>query len=145
MTVDRETMVGVLKNVAVPALRKQGFKGSFPSFFRETGKFVALINFQFHSSGGSFCVNLGYADPGRNNVYFQPDTEPAKLKISQTRHQVRLGATDGGDHWFHFGATSYGEIRGEPVPAEEIAARFNEMLITDAERWWKRQQDANSP
>ncbi len=136
MSVDRETMVKVLKATCLPVLRKQGFKGSFPAFFRETDGFVALLNFQFFSSGGSFCVNLGYADPKRANVYFDLETEPSKLKVSQTREQVRLGATGGGDHWFSFGPTSYNEVRGTPLPADEIAARVNEMLLTEAEACW---------
>jgi hypothetical protein len=61
------------------------------------------VNFQFFSAGGSFCVNLGYADPHRKNVSFRPDTEIAKLRVNQTRGSVRLGATEGGDRWFSLG------------------------------------------
>lgn len=96
MSADRKTMETALKTSCIPSLRKLGFKGSFPNLCRETDGFVSLLNFQFYSAGGSFCVNLGYADPQRKNVYFNPDTDAGKLKVSQTKDTVRLGATQRG-------------------------------------------------
>jgi Domain of unknown function (DUF4304) len=49
----------------VPELRRLGFKGSFPDLYRESSGFISVINFQFYSAGGSFCVNLSYTDSGR--------------------------------------------------------------------------------
>jgi hypothetical protein len=141
MHTTREMMLKELKAIVVPALRARGFKGSFPDFFRDTGGFVALVNVQFLSSGGSFCVNLGYADAARKNVYFQPETEPAKLKISQTSDRLRLGAMGNGDHWFSFGPTSYDEVRGDPAPPDQIAARVVALLASQAEAWWAAKQE----
>ena len=81
----REEMNAELKSSSVAFLRKKGFKGSFPNFYRDTCGFIALVNFQFFSSGGSFCVNLSYAGPNGENVYFKPDTPARKLSVSQTR------------------------------------------------------------
>ncbi len=127
MDADRKTMETALKAICIPSLRKLGFKGSFPNFYRETDGFVSLVNFQFYSAGGSFCVNLGYADPQRRNVFYLPDTDTDKLKVSQTNDKVRLGAAPEGDRWFSFGETSYQTYRGQPRSVEEIAMTCNEL------------------
>lgn len=138
---DHTTMVNVLKNSCVPVLREAGFKGSFPDFYRETQGFVAVINFQFFSSGGSFCINLSYADPGRANIYFQPETEVPKLRVSQTRDRTRLGApAQGGDRWYSFGRTTYGEFRGEPIEVHELVDTINTLFRSEAEAWWESKQ-----
>ncbi|MFM7444734.1 MAG: DUF4304 domain-containing protein [Tabrizicola sp.] len=136
MDADRKTMETALKQTCVPVLREMGFKGSFPNFCRETGGFVALVNFQFYSAGDSFCVNLGYADPERRNVYHQPETPPGKLQVSQTSDRVRLGEKPGGDNWFSFGPTTYGEVRGEPMTVEAIVTQCTDLLRSEAEGWW---------
>src|SRR5262245_66265686 len=97
--VDRAAMERALKEQCVPVLRRAGFKGSFPDFYRDTEGFVALVNFQFYSSGGSFCVNLSYADPQRSNISFRPETPVRELKVSQARERQRLGAPQG-DRWY---------------------------------------------
>jgi hypothetical protein len=109
-----------------------------------TGGFVALVNFQFSSEGGKFCVNLGYADPQRNNVFYEPDTDVKKRAVSQTRGNVRLGATQGGDCWFSFGATRYAAFRGQPLSVEELVSACRELLAAEAESWWRSKQPSNA-
>jgi Domain of unknown function (DUF4304) len=141
--IDRKTMERALKDQCVPTLRLVRFKGSFPNFYREDDDFIALVNFQFSLSGGSFCVNLSYADREGRNVYFRPKTEVRKLCVSQTIERLRLGANpQGSDNWFSFGRTSYGEFRGDPIPVPTITANVNNLLMSQAEQWWaeKRQQ-----
>lgn len=133
---DRKTMDAVLNQVCLPALRAAGFKGTFPHFHRKTGRFVALVNFQFAAAGGSFCVNLGYAAPHWANVFLGPQTDPAKLRVSQTRDPVRLGAGTGGDHWFVFASPSDTPYRGGIQPPEVLAARCRDLLASEAEAWW---------
>lgn len=137
MDVDRKHMESELKKHCARFLKERGFKGSFPNMYRETEGFVSLINFQFFSSGGSFCINLSFVDPNRENVWFEKETEVKKLKVSQTRDQVRLGSENlKGDNWFSFGKTSYGEYRGTPIPPEELTERINKLIETQAEPWW---------
>ncbi|HEY6919200.1 MAG TPA: DUF4304 domain-containing protein [Tabrizicola sp.] len=140
MDADRKTMEAMLKRGCVPVLRDMGFKGAFPHFHRETGRFVALVTVQFGSAGGSFCVNLGYADPSRRNVYHTPGSEPAKLRVSQTRDWVRLGAGTAGDRWFVFGSAAATAYRGSVRSPEEIATECAELLRSEAEAWWARKQ-----
>ena len=142
MNADRKIMTADLKANCVPGLRESGFKGAFPNFYRDTDGFVALVSFQFFSAGGSFCVNLGYADPLRKNVSFQPDTEIAKIRVNQTRDCVRLGATEGGDRWFSFGKTNYDEFRGQPRSVKKLSLTCSELLASDAENWWRAKQNS---
>jgi hypothetical protein len=136
--VDRATMEKALRNECVPALRRSGFKGAFPNFYRDSDGFVALVNFQFYSSGGSFCVNISYADAGRSNIYFRPETKVSKLKVSQARDCLRLGAaSERSDKWFSFGETSYGHHRGEVIPVLELVATVTSLLQSQAEDWWR--------
>ena len=141
MNIDRKQMESDLKEHCVPFLKERGFKGSFPNLYRESEGFVSLINFQFFSSGGSFCINLSYTEPSRDNVSFKKETEAKKLKVSQTRERVRLGSENlKGDNWFSFGKTSYGEFRGDPIPPRELTERINTLITNQAEPWW----DANN-
>ena len=130
MSIDRKQMDKELKAHCVPFLRELGFKGSFPNLYRDSNGFISLINFQYFSSGGSLCLNLGYADPTN------------KLTVSQTREQVRLGSKNlVGDNWFSFGKTSYGEYRGDPIPPNELVARINMLIENQAEPWWKSKKE----
>jgi len=133
-------MESELKDKCIPILRASGFKGSFPNFYRDKNGFISLINFQFFSSGGSFCVNLSYADPNRKNIYFRPDTELKKLTVSQTTDSIRLGAVDG-DRWFSYGTTNYGEYRGIPITPSDIIITINNLIKTQAEPWWLLKQE----
>jgi uncharacterized protein DUF4304 len=132
----REEMNAVLKATCVAFLRTKGFKGSFPNLYRDIGGFIALVNFQFFSSGGSFCVNLSYAGPNGENVYFKPDTPARKLSVSQTRERERLGAAKE-DRWFSFGETSYGKYRGKTETPDAIADLVKGLFESHAEPWWE--------
>lgn len=137
MNTERAEMENELKKHCVSLLREQNFKGSFPDLYRDVDGFVSLINFQFFSSGGSFCVNISYADKNRENIYFKKDTEPKKLKVSQARVHARLGAENlAGDKWFSFGKTSYGEFRGNPQLPSELVDEINRLILKVAIPWW---------
>jgi hypothetical protein len=136
----KQAMESALKEQCVPILRSMGFKGSFPNLRREIGGFVSLINFQFYSSGGSFCVNLSYVGPHRENVGYCPDAELNKVTVSHTRDRVRLGA-ERGDRWFSFGPTSYGECRGTPEPPSQIIAIIAQLIRDHAESWWNKKRE----
>ena len=106
--------------------------------YRDQEGFVSLINFQFYSASGSFCINLGYADPGRKNIYFRPETEANKLRVSQATEHMRLGSEkEGCDRWFSFGKTTYGEYRGTPLSINEITNTVNNLIETQALKWWE--------
>ena len=131
-------MVDCLKDMCIPKLRKVGFKGSFPHFYRVVGSHVDLVNFQFYSGGGSFCINLGFADPPRQNVYFQSETEPRKLRVAQTRERLRLGSIGGKDSWF-----SFGSAEDSRQPVRWIGMKVVELFESQAEQWWADMRQRN--
>jgi hypothetical protein len=140
--VDRAVMERALKARCVPVLRRAGFKGSFPDFYCDSEGFVALVIFQFYSAGGSFCVNLSYADPARCNIHFRPETPARNLTVSQARDGKRLGAVQG-DRWYSFGPTSYSEFRGEPVSPAVLVDTINDLLESEAEDWWRSKRGSH--
>ncbi len=86
----RTEMTNTLKIEVVPILRELGFRGSMPHFYRTSDEdHVDLFTIQFASTGGSFVVEIGFADSERKNVYFGKDTPPKKLRVSQTTERRR--------------------------------------------------------
>ena len=137
MNIERNQIEQSLRTICIPTLKEHGFKGSFPNFYRNSNDFISLVNFQFFSSGGSLCVNLSFAGPKRENVFYKPDLPAKDLRVSNCKVQVRLGAPDLiGDKWFSFGATSYGELRGNPVPPDLLATEISGLLVSQAIPWW---------
>jgi hypothetical protein len=100
----RDDMNRALKEVAVPALRALGFKGSLPHLHRQRADGYDLLSFQFRSDGGSFVVEVGRV--GLAGILFAGRTIPAnKLNTTYLEHRHRLGAPlSGGDHWYQFEA-----------------------------------------
>lgn len=86
-------MDSALKAIVVPALRNLGFKGTFPHFYRDIDQHIDLLSFQFRLAGGSFVAELSFAEPGRENVYYDKDAPANKLRASQTTKRFRLGVT----------------------------------------------------
>ena len=131
----RDEMIAEIKREVIPALRSLGFKGSVPHLHRvsEQGH-VDLITFQFASAGGSFVIEIGFADLERNNVYIHKDTPPHKLRISQTTVRRRVGAEDDkSDYWFAFeGKRPFG-ITGTP---QTLAAAARDLIKSQAVPWW---------
>lgn len=136
MTDPRQAMNASLKNVVVPVLRGLGFKGTFPHFYRESAGHVDLLTFQFRLGGGSFVVELSYADPGRENVYYDKEAQVGKLRVSQTSKRLRLGAKGpGSDNWFSFEPA--GLLKRE-ADYDRISARVAGLIELQALPWWNQ-------
>lgn len=134
MTDTRQAMSVSLKNIVVPVLRRLGFKGSFPHFYRESDGHVDLVAFQFRLDGGSFVVELSYAEPDRQNVYFDKEAQVSKLRVSQTSNRSRLGAErPGSDKWFSFEPS--GLFRRQ-ANYDQISAEVAELTDQQAVTWW---------
>ena len=88
---ERKQMEIELKKHCIPILRELGFKGSFPDLYRDENDFVSLINFQFYSSGGSFCINISYADAARDNIYFQKRNRNKKTQSVSNYRTFQIG------------------------------------------------------
>ena len=139
MNIERETMNQKLKEEVVPVLRNNEFKGTFPHFYRETGLHVDLLTFQFRSGGGSFVVEISYADPSLKNVYIEQETPPNKLRVSQTTDRLRLGS-DGEkkDHWFDFES---GNIITRKSRPGRLARTVIKLIQEQAIPWWDKKRE----
>lgn len=63
MNIQCQHMNTALKNIVVPHLRADHFKGSFPHFRRRQDTHIDLITFQFNRYGGSFVVECTVCPP----------------------------------------------------------------------------------
>jgi hypothetical protein len=130
----RQQMNAALKEVVVPSLRKLGFKGTFPHFYRELNQHVDLLSFQFRLVGGSFVTELSYAEPGRENVYIDKEAPASKLRSSQTSKRLRLGASGpGSDNWFSFEPVGF--FKRQP-DYKGIASEVVALVEQQAIPWW---------
>lgn len=138
MNESRDQMNAALKNIAVPVLRNIGFKGTFPHFYRANDNHIDLLKFQFRMSGGSFVVELSYADKERNNIYIDKDAPPSRLRTDQTSKRLRLGAErPGEDYWFNFEKTGF--LKRKPN-YDGIAEDVVGLLRSQGEEWWYAQK-----
>ena len=138
MTDNRQAMDTSLKNIVVPVLRRLGFKGSFPHFYRDSDGHIDLLAFQFNLGGGSFVVELSYAEPDRQNVYFEKETHAGKLRVSQTSNRLRLGAQDSdSDNWFSFEPTGFFK---RPPNYDQISAKVLGLIEHQALPWWQQKR-----
>jgi hypothetical protein len=132
--ISRDEMLAELKRTVVPVLRELGFRGSMPHLHRvgDDGH-VDLLTVQFSGGGGSFVVELGFADAERQNVYVGKDTPAPRLRVSQTLGRRRLGAVDGSsDFWFVY----EGERPGMSGDPSTLAETVGELINSQAVPWW---------
>ena len=134
----RKEMNDALKEVVVPVLRKLGFKGTFPHFYRELNQHVDLFSFQFRLAGGSFVAELSYAEPGRENVYIDKEAPVSKLRAAQTSKRLRLGASGpGSDNWFSFEPVGFFKRQAD---YQNIASRVASSVEQQAKPWWDKKR-----
>jgi hypothetical protein len=135
-------MIAALKSIFVPELRKRGFKGSLPHFYHSSVDRTDFLTLQFHSSGGSFVVEIASCGPNGIESGHWKDLPISKLNTQYFAKRLRLGSTPSTgvlDHWFEFGPRSY-DSRRPPQAAghyEHIAAQLVLLLDSQAEEWWR--------
>lgn len=141
MTDSRDQMNLALKEIAVPALRDVGFKGSFPNFYRSSGNHVDLLKFQFSLAGGSFVVEISFADSERKNVYIDKEVSISKLRVDQTTKRLRLGASNqAADPWFDFEKTGFFSRKPD---YSGIAHQVVNLVRSKGEEWWRAHQNGS--
>jgi len=139
-----------LREVVIPDLRRRGFRGSFPHFRRSLASRIDLLTFQFHSSGGSFVVEVAQCGPDGVSHSWK-DVAPNKVTAWDVTGRLRLGSdpADGiADHWFVYGKPSFEVGHEEVKPAEHyrrIAEEVVALLDSQAEPYWKASAVAVEP
>jgi hypothetical protein len=135
-------MTAALKQSLVPELRRRGFRGSFPHFYRLVPGGAHYLMIQFYSSGGSFVVEIAKCGPnGLEGNRFGSELPLDKLNVPYFKERLRLGsdvAAGRSDHWFEFGPRSYDSPQ---VPRslefyDAVAQSVIPFLDRQGEAWW---------
>jgi len=100
----RKEMLAALKEVVVPVLRQQGFKGSLNHFRRMNENNIDLITFQFNKWGGSFIVELAVCPKEGTTMLWGDKILPNKVNAHHMYERYRLGSVDleGDGIWFNY-------------------------------------------
>jgi len=137
-------MESALKRRIGADLRPQGFVGSLPHLRRRSADRIDLISFQFHSSGGSFVVEVAACGPTGYTTSWGNEIGPSLVRACDIPSpRPRLGSPsfpNAGDHWFTFGAPAYEAVTAPVVPVpdyDEIAAEVIRLIDTQAEPFWR--------
>ena len=90
MSLSRSLMIKALKDIVVPKLREDGFKGSFPHFRRIRDDQIDLLTFQFDRHGGGFVIELGKCPPEGFTTYFDEFIPPQKVTAWDVNDRHRI-------------------------------------------------------
>lgn len=132
MSESRDKMVGKLKELVIPELKKRGFGGSFPHFRRLKEERLDVLTFQFSKWGGSFVVEAAQCPNVGVTLSWGEHVPPKEVKAHHIYPRLRLGSNppEKIDHWFDFECATYGE-RIYQMMAEEVL-----MCLPQAESYW---------
>lgn len=104
----RNDVIKKIKELIIPELRKESFKGSYPHFRRknEEGGYD-LLSFQFNRYGGSFLIEISVAYPNRTeyrNCYLLGhipfEEEVKQINVGNTFERYRI--KNDADEWFDY-------------------------------------------
>jgi hypothetical protein len=127
----RKKMELAIKDIIVPVLREQGFKGSFPHFRRKNENNIDLVTFQFNRWGGSFAVELAICPLEGVIMHWGEEIPPNKVTAHDINKRLRLGAKfeeeDG--IWFNF------EDSKTQENFEQVASDALGLLNTSDSNW----------
>jgi len=127
----RKNMDTAIKDIIIPVLRQQGFKGSFPHFRRMNETNIDLLTFQFNRWGGSFVVELTICPVEGITMHWGEVIKPNKVTAHHINKRVRLGAKSEDEEgiWFTF------EEAKSKEDFEQIALNVLSLLHTSDPFW----------
>ena len=127
----RKNMDLSIKDIVIPVLKEQGFKGSFPHFRRKNEDNIDLITFQFNRWGGSFVVELAICPLEGITMVWGEDIQPNKVTAHHINRRFRLGAMSEDDDgiWFNF------EEAKTKQDFEQVATNVLNLLNTSDPKW----------
>ncbi len=129
MSKERDAMIASLKEILVPVLRKNGFKGSFPHFRRTEGSDLHLLMFVFSRWGGTFYIEISKcSSAGYTNVYGEYE-DVQTVKVHSINHDVinvrpRIGIQF--NESFEFTEHTTNEVAHQAL-----------SCLGEAEEWWE--------
>ena len=129
-------MKEALQTIAVPKLRRAGFKGSYPHFRRVKENQIDLVSFLGHSQwGGAFEVGASIIFPNaacpEDTNYFFPNQPIDIPKLTWAHGRIRTGLPGTYDNAFYY-ADLYSEtftVNGKPCTRYiPVTPAFEEYL-----------------
>ncbi|UPO87324.1 DUF4304 domain-containing protein [Niallia sp. Man26] len=127
----RREMLTALKEVVIPVLRRQGFKGSLNHFRRRNKNNIDLITFQFNKWGGSFIVELAVCPKEATTMIWGKEILPNKVTAHHMNNRYRLGSKsiDQEGIWFDY------ENAVTKEDYQKVAERMLKLLNTADVDW----------
>ena len=137
MSESRNLMIQSLKEIVVPILREQGFKGSFPHFRRSLNDRIDLLSFQFDKWGGGFLIEISKCGTSGITTYWGEEIPAKKVRAidihPDRRCRIKPGQGGSREHWFRF---DKGSVLKSSGVYDQVAARVIPYL-EEAEEWWE--------
>ncbi|TCN20450.1 DUF4304 domain-containing protein [Mesobacillus foraminis] len=130
-TAEKKMIDTALKEIVIPILREQGFKGSFPHFRRVNETNIDLITFQFNKWGGSFVVELATCIKEGTTMSWGEKIPPNKVTAHHINERFRLGATSFEDEGIWFSYEKARSVEDYTAVAENVL----KLLNTSDESW----------
>lgn len=120
-----------IKEITIPFLRQEGFKGSYPHFRRVTDDRINLLTFQFSMSASRFVVEIANCPLTGITMSWGLHVPPAKCTAHDMFERHRLGRINHSrDYWFVFDQT-------QPTNIYEARAKEIISLWDEAQKWWQ--------
>lgn len=127
----RNKMDKAIKEIIIPFLRNEKFKGSFPHFRRENNGQLNLLTFQFSLYSPKFIVEISNCSIDGMTTTFGKEVKPAQCRVHYMFNRLRIGSLKSGtDHWYDFDK--------QPIFGNIFNKRSKEVLKNwcEAEKWW---------
>ena len=127
----RKKMDIALKEITIPFLKEQGFKGSYPHLRREKDSKLNLLTFQFSISTPKFVVEISNCPVDGFITSWGEYLKPAQCRVSYMRDSLRIGSLrHKKDYWYDFEKDSF-FTNVYKTRAKEVVENWQE-----AEQWW---------
>ncbi|MBS1520028.1 MAG: DUF4304 domain-containing protein [Bacteroidetes bacterium] len=127
----REKMDVAIKQIVIPFIREQGFKGSYPHFRREKAGKLNLLAFQFSLYSPSFVVEISNCARSGITLLDGKHFEPEKCRVHYTGNRMRIGSTDD--------PKSYSYDFAQELVSENVYETLAKKVVSNwhtAEKWW---------
>jgi hypothetical protein len=119
-----DTFITRTKEILVPALRDDGFRGSFPKFVRITGDLIHEVCVQGWRYGGERTINLSIGF-----TFIQPYS--SNLRNPDTEYSYRIGTSNGRDRWWRYANL-------DDTAASELADEMVSVFHAEAPTFFER-------
>ena len=120
-----------IKEIIIPFLRNEQFKGSYPHFRRKKNGQLNLLTFQFSLYSPQFVVEISNCPIGGMTTSFGKEVNQAQCRVQYMGNRLRIGSLKSGtDFWYNFDK--------QPIVGNVFEKRAKEVLKNwnEAEKWW---------